>query len=76
MDAKTRSVTERTILERVEDVIEREKNRAEGVMNDSRGGENLRGHSYDCGYWEGLVYALSVINAQIGTDEHKEIAGG
>ncbi len=56
---------EKSILERVENIIELEKVRAEGVMNDSRDSDNLRGYSYDCGYWEGLVYALSTINALI-----------
>ena len=69
-------MTERTILERAEDAIELEKDRAEGVMNDSRNSENLRGHSYDCGYWEGLVYALSTINALIVEEEDEEADGG
>lgn len=42
-------MTEKTILERAEDAIEREKDRAEGVVNASRNDEKPHGHSYDCG---------------------------
>lgn len=62
----------KTTLERIEQHLEGERDRAYRVMRDSDGDPNVVGHAYDSGYWEGLAYALTTINALVVEAEEKE----